>query len=115
MDENPSYVFFREMSGDGPIGAEGVVLTPGRSLAVDRNFIPLGAPLFLVAADRDAALRRLVVAQDIGGAISGPVRGDVFWGFGEEAEARAGVMRARGLYYLLLPKTVAPPLLALTP
>ena len=115
MDENPSYVFFREMSGDSPIGAEGVALTPGRSLAVDRSFIPLGAPLFLVAADKDAALRRLLIAQDIGGAISGPVRGDVFWGFGEEAEARAGVMRARGLYYLLLPKTVAAPLIALTP
>jgi membrane-bound lytic murein transglycosylase A len=115
MDENPSYVFFREMNGDGPIGAEGVVLTPGRSLAVDRNFIPLGAPLFLATSDHDAALRRLVVAQDTGGAIGGPVRGDVFWGFGEEAEARAGVMRARGLYYLLLPKTVTPPLLALAP
>ncbi len=115
MDENPSYVFFREMNGDGPLGAEGVVLTPGRSLAVDRNLIPLGAPLFLVASDRGEELRRLVVAQDTGGAISGPVRGDVFWGFGEEAETRAGAMRARGRYYLLLPKPGTAPLLAVAP
>jgi membrane-bound lytic murein transglycosylase A len=109
MDENPSYVFFREMTGDGPIGSEGVVLTPGRSLAVDRNFIPLGMPLFLVATDNGAALQRLMVAQDTGGAITGPVRGDVFWGFGEDAEARAGGMRARGSYYLLLPRPLTPP------
>jgi membrane-bound lytic murein transglycosylase A len=108
MDENPSYVFFRELSGDGPLGSEGVVLTPGRSLAVDRNFIPLGAPIFLVATNGEAPLRRLVIAQDTGGAIGGPVRGDVFWGFGEDAEAIAGRMRARGRYYLLLPKTIAP-------
>lgn len=114
MDENPSYVFFRELNGDGPVGTEGVVLTPGRSLAVDRNFVPLGAPVFLVASDNGAALRRLMVAQDTGGAITGPVRGDVFWGFGEEAESRAGTMRARGSYYLLLPKSIAPPRLAAT-
>ncbi len=104
MDENPSYVFFRERAGDGPLGAEGIVLTPGRSLAVDRNFIPLGAPLYLVTDN--PALRRLMVAQDTGGAIAGPVRGDVFWGFGPEAEAKAGAMRARGHYYILLPKRV---------
>jgi membrane-bound lytic murein transglycosylase A len=114
MDENPSYVFFREQSGDGPIGAEGVVLTPGRSLAVDRNFVPLGAPVFLVATDNGAALRRLMVAQDTGGAITGPVRGDVFWGFGDEAEKRAGTMRAAGVYYVLLPKSAMLPRLATT-
>jgi len=107
MDENPSYVFFKELEGDGPLGAEGVVLTPGRSLAVDRSFVPLGAPLFLDASDNGTALKRLMIAQDTGGAISGPVRGDVFWGFGDEAEARAGGMRARGRYYLLLPRSVA--------
>jgi membrane-bound lytic murein transglycosylase A len=84
------------------LGSEGVVLTPGRSLAVDRNFIPLGTPLFLVSDD--PPLNRLMVAQDTGGAISGPVRGDVFWGFGADAEAKAGAMRAHGRYYLLLPK-----------
>lgn len=104
MDQDPSYVFFRELKGDGPIGAEGVVLTPGRSLAVDRDFVPLGVPVFLDAGE---GLRRLMVAQDTGGAIRGPVRGDVFWGFGPEAEARAGAQKATGSYYLLLPKSVA--------
>jgi membrane-bound lytic murein transglycosylase A len=107
MDENPSYVFFRELRGDGPIGAEGVVLTPGRSLAVDAAFLPLGVPLWLDIAQEERALRRLVVAQDTGGAIRGPVRGDLFWGFGAEAETEAGKMRARGVYYLLLPKRLA--------
>jgi len=109
MKENSSYVFFKEQQGDGPIGAQGVVLTPGRSLAVDRAFIPLGAPLWLDVADKASRLQRLMVAQDTGGAIRGPVRGDVFWGFGKEAEERAGSMRAQGVYYLLLPKTVSPP------
>lgn len=112
MDENPSYVFFRETGGDGPIGGEGVVLTPRRSLAVDAKFIPLGAPVYLTAMGGAIELERLMVAQDVGGAISGPVRGDVFWGFGAEAEAKAGVMRARGRYYLLLPKSVTPHVVA---
>jgi membrane-bound lytic murein transglycosylase A len=112
MDENPSYVFFRELPSDGPIGSEGVVLTAGRSLAVDRNFIPLGAPIYLAIDDSASPLQRLMVAQDIGGAINGPVRGDVFWGFGADAEMRAGAMRARGKYYLLLPKDVTLPGLA---
>ncbi len=108
MDQNPSYVFFREQT-DGPIGSEGVVLTPERSLAVDRNFMPLGAPVYLDINNGGAALRRLMVAQDTGGAITGPVRGDVFWGFGPDAETRAGNMRAQGRYFLLLPKTVTLP------
>jgi membrane-bound lytic murein transglycosylase A len=93
------------------------VLTPGRSLAVDDSFIPLGAPVFLDASDTNAQVqvRRLLVAQDTGGAITGPVRGDLFWGFGPEAEARAGVMRANGSYYLLLPKTFTPPRLVAVP
>lgn len=113
MDQNPSYVFFRETSGPGPVGSEGVVLTPRRSLAVDRNFIPLGTPVFLSASQPQPPLRidRLMVAQDTGGAIAGPVRGDVFWGFGRDAAAKAGVMRARGHYYLLLPKGFTPPAL----
>jgi peptidoglycan lytic transglycosylase A len=108
--EDPSYVFFREVHGDGPIGAEGVVLGGGRSLAVDRRFLPLGAPVWLEADERFAAaegVRRLMVAQDTGGAIKGPVRGDVFWGTGQAAGARAGVMNASGGYYLLLPRAVA--------
>jgi len=109
LDANPSFVFFREVSGDGPIGAEGVVLTPGRSLAVDTKFLPLGAPFWLDIADDSGALQRLVIAQDTGGAIHGPVRGDFFWGHGPEAEQRAGTMRAHGGYYLMLPKTVSVP------
>ena len=108
--QNPSYVFFRELRGDGPIGAEGVVLTAERSLAVDRAFIALGIPIWVEAEERFASadpVRRLVVAQDIGGAIKGPVRGDLFWGTGSAAAWRAGAMNARGRYYLLLPREVA--------
>jgi len=110
MDENPSYVFFRELTGEGPVGAQGVVLSAGRSLAVDRTFLPLGVPLWLDLDDPkegNGKLRRLVVAQDTGGAIRGPVRGDLFWGFGPEAAERAGMMKDRGTYYLLLPRDVA--------
>jgi membrane-bound lytic murein transglycosylase A len=110
MNQNPSYVFFREMSGDGPIGAQGVVLTAGRSLAVDRAFLPLGVPLWLDledAGEENGRLRRLVLAQDTGGAIRGPVRGDLYWGFGPQAAERAGTMKDRGTYYLLLPRDVA--------
>ena len=108
--ENPSYVFFREVKGDGPIGAEGAVLSAERSLAVDHAFIGFGIPVWLEADERFAAaqsVRRLMVAQDTGGAIKGPVRGDVFWGTGEAAGIRAGIMNASGRYYLLLPRAVA--------
>jgi membrane-bound lytic murein transglycosylase A len=108
--EDPSYVFFREIRGDGPIGSEGVVLTAERSLAVDRSLIGLGIPIWLEADERfapDERVRRLLVAQDTGGAIRGPVRGDVFWGIGPAAGSRAGVMNARGRYYVLLPRAVA--------
>lgn len=107
MAENPAYIFFRELTGEGPLGAQGVVLTPGRSLAVDPAFMPYGAPVWLDAGGADAPLRRLLIAQDTGGAIRGPVRGDVFWGFGDDAAARAGTMRLTGRYYLLLPRSVA--------
>lgn len=107
--ENPSFVFFREITGDGPIGAQRVVLTPERSLAVDRAFLPLGLPIWLEAQERFSAgkYRRLLIAQDTGGAIKGPVRGDLFWGYGPAAASGAGAMNARGHYYLLLPRTVA--------
>jgi membrane-bound lytic murein transglycosylase A len=111
---NPSYVFFLELVGDGPLGAQGVALTPGRSLAVDRRFLPLGAPIWLdimapsaVPGAPDRVLRRLVIAQDTGGAIKGPLRGDLFWGFGPEAESIAGRMKHTGGYVLLLPKALA--------
>ncbi|MGD9616651.1 MAG: murein transglycosylase A [Alphaproteobacteria bacterium] len=114
--DNPSYVFFREIPslrdglGEGPLGAQQVPLTAGRSLAVDRAFFPLGLPLWIEVRQRFAphdTIRRLVVAQDTGGAIKGPVRGDLFWGHGKEAAEGAGAMNARGRYYLLLPKSVA--------
>jgi membrane-bound lytic murein transglycosylase A len=109
MRENPSYVFFKEIAGDGPLGSEGVVLTARRSLAVDRVFIPLGMPIWLDAQERflPGAERGLVIAQDTGGAIKGPVRGDLFWGSDAAAAIAAGRMNAAGRYYLLLPKTVA--------
>jgi membrane-bound lytic murein transglycosylase A len=108
--EDPSYVFFREVKGDGPVGAEKVVLTAERSLAVDRAFIPLGVPIWLDADEQflpNQSVRRLVVAQDTGGAIKGPVRGDLYWGSGSAAGARAGEMDAHGSYYLLLPRALA--------
>ncbi len=111
MKRNKSFVFFRVVDGAGPIGAQDVALTPGRSLAVDTAHIPLGAPLWLVTTEPgDQAkqpLRRLVVAQDTGSAIRGPVRGDLFWGFGEAAGDKAGRMRERGIYFLLLPRSAA--------
>ncbi|MEX2642439.1 MAG: MltA domain-containing protein [Acetobacterales bacterium] len=110
MAGNPSFIFFRKLEGDGPVGALGVPLTPGHSLAVDRTFMPLGAPVWLDAndpLDPQVRLRRLMVAQDTGGAIRGPVRGDVFWGAGDDAEERAGRMKSSGRYWLLLPKAVA--------
>ncbi len=112
MDRNASYIFFRELSGAGPVGAQGVALTPGRSLAVDRKFMPLSAPVWLDtvvpdAAGGERALRRLLIAQDTGGAIRGPVRGDVFWGHGDAAAEIAGRMKRRGRYFLLLPRAVA--------
>jgi membrane-bound lytic murein transglycosylase A len=107
--DNPSFVFFREITGDGPVGAERVALTAGRSLAVDRAFIPLGLPIWLEVQERfvPEIIRRLVIAQDAGGAIKGPVRGDLFWGHGTAAATGAGAMNASGRYYLLLPLDIA--------
>ena len=105
MRENPRYVFFRLVSGEGPVGTAGVALTAGRSLAVDPEFVPLGVPLWLDTSEPDGTpLRRLMVAQDSGAAIKGAVRGDVFWGAGEAAFDKAGRMNRRGSYYLLLPR-----------
>jgi len=109
MRRNARFIFFRWIEGEGPIGAQGVALTPGRSLAVDPAFLPLGVPLFLDTTwpASDKPLRRLVVAQDIGGAIKGPLRGDFYWGSGEAALEQAGRMKQELRLYLLLPKAVA--------
>ena len=103
MATNPSYVFFREIRGEGPVGAQGVALTTERSLAVDRLHLPLGVPVWLdamvpAAAPEAPDERRqwLLVAQDTGGAIRGAVRGDVYWGSGERAKSIAGRMAHRG-------------------
>jgi membrane-bound lytic murein transglycosylase A len=113
MATNRSYVFFRELEGDGPVGTMGVALTPGRSLAVDRKFLPLGVPVWLDGlapepfSEGELPLQRLLVTQDTGGAIKGPVRGDVFWGHGPEAEEVAGRMKHQGRLWILLPDDVA--------
>jgi membrane-bound lytic murein transglycosylase A len=102
MRENRSWVFFRELTGDGPLGALGVPVRRGASIAADPRFVPLGAPVWL-DLDRDEA-DGLWVAQDTGGAIKGANRFDTFWGAGEEARAIAGTMSGRGAALLLLPK-----------
>lgn len=108
LNENPSYVFFRELpaNGDGPPGALGAPLTAGRSIAVDPRAVPLGAPVFLATTEPNSTipLNRLMVAQDTGGAIKGAVRADFYWGSGAEAAQQAGRMRQRGQMWVLLPK-----------
>jgi membrane-bound lytic murein transglycosylase A len=102
MNENPSWVFFRELTGPGPLGALGVPVTGRASVAADPKYVPLGAPVFL-SLDR-AEPNGLWIAQDTGGAIKGANRFDSFWGAGEEARAIAGGMAARGSALLLLPR-----------
>ena len=119
LDANPSYVFFKELApresdsaaagaglAVGPPGALGVPLTPRRSIAVDPRFVALGAPVYLSTTmpNADTPLERLVIAQDTGGAIRGPVRADFFWGFGAEAGSLAGKMRQQGRMWVLLPR-----------
>ncbi|MCJ2180387.1 murein transglycosylase A [Novosphingobium album (ex Hu et al. 2023)] len=102
MDENKSYVFFRELTGDGPLGALNVPVRPHSSLASDPHFVPLGAPVWLDLDRREAS--GLWIAQDTGGAIKGPNRFDTFWGAGDAARTTAGGMSAHGQALLLLPK-----------
>jgi membrane-bound lytic murein transglycosylase A len=113
VNGDPSYVFFREIpnTGDGPIGALGIPLTAGRSLAVDPRTTPLGFPVFISTRDpaRGHVLNRLMLAQDTGGAIRGAVRADYFWGFGERAFVQASRMKEDGKMWLLLPKAQSRP------
>ena len=101
MRENKSFVFFRELTGAGPLGAMGVAVTGHVSVAADPAFVPLGAPVFL-QLDRTEA-NGLWVAQDTGGAIKGSNRFDTFWGAGDDARRIAGGMSGRGKAWLLLP------------
>ena len=105
MRENPSYIFFKELTGAGPLGAMGVAVTPRGTVAADPKFVPLGAPVFLTMDRTDAS--GLWVAQDTGGAIKGANRFDTFWGAGQDAQVTAGGMSASGQALILLPKGVA--------
>lgn len=102
LRQNRSYVFFREITGDGPVGALGVPVRAQSSVAVDPAFVPLGAPVWLSLDRREAD--GLWIAQDTGGAIKGANRFDTFWGAGGEARGTAGGMSARGQALLLLPR-----------
>lgn len=109
LNSNPSYVFFRELPGNlpGPLGALGVPILGERVIAVDPKYTPLGAPVFLSTTEPNSAkpLKRLMMAQDTGGAIKGGVRADFFWGAGVEAGNKAGAMKQTGTMWVLLPKT----------
>ncbi|MBO9377725.1 hypothetical protein GG804_13195 [Sphingomonas histidinilytica] len=105
MRENKSWVFFRELTGPGPIGAMNVAVTGRVTVAADPAFVPLGAPVIL-QLDRSEA-NGLWVAQDTGGAIKGANRFDTFWGAGEQARTIAGGMSGRGQAWLLIPRAAA--------
>jgi membrane-bound lytic murein transglycosylase A len=117
LNANPRYVFFREEPladpAAGPLGAQGVALTPGRSIAIDKAAVPYGTPVWLDTTEPQPwsatpppprTLQRLVVAQDTGSAIVGAVRADYFWGWGEGAEERAGRMKQPLRMWVLLPR-----------
>jgi membrane-bound lytic murein transglycosylase A len=113
FNANPSYIFFKEERlpdpSIGPKGALGVPLTTARSVAIDPQFLPLGAPVWLATtrAGSEAPLQRLMMGQDTGGAIRGAVRADFFYGFGKEAAESAGLMKQPGQVWVLLPKAAA--------
>lgn len=115
LNANPSVVFFREEAlpdpALGPKGSLGVPLTAGRSIAIDPRQLPLGAPVYLAVKDPDGLpIDRLVLAQDTGGAIRGTLRADFFFGLGPDAGDKAGRMRSQGEFWLLWPKSAAPPM-----
>jgi peptidoglycan lytic transglycosylase A len=112
MWQNESFIFFRELKGrdgaDGPLGALNVPLTPGRSLAVDTAFHTLGTPIYVAApslkhAGKKGGFNRLMVAQDVGSAIKGPERGDIYFGSGDKAGRLAGITKNEGNFFVLLP------------
>ena len=119
MRENRSFIFFRELGdlgdADGPLGAAGVPLTAGRSLAVDRTLMTFHMPIFVTAptlpdlADPDRPFRRLMIAQDTGSAILGPTRGDIFVGSGSAAGSLAGRIRHEARMVVLAPREMASP------
>lgn len=106
MHKNPSYVFFKEANSPEIKGAHAVALTPERSLAIDRKFIPFGALMWVETTSPLNNLRynKLMVSQDTGGAIKGVVRGDIYFGQGYVAQKNASYMNSIGRYFILLPK-----------
>lgn len=115
INQNKSFIFFRKLNLDGALGSQGVALTPGYSMAIDKEWIPMGAPLWLNTTrpdsknpDSNKPMQRLMIAQDTGGAIKGKVRGDVFWGGGDRATLIAGHMKNEGHYWLLIPRHALP-------
>ncbi len=105
--QNQDFIFFSERSEGGPIGAQGVILTPDRSAAVDRSIIPLGTPLWLettLTSDDDSHWAHAMTAQDVGSAIKGKVRADIFFGAGEEAAKKAGHQNAGGKLFVFVPR-----------
>lgn len=111
MRKNDRYVFFKDTGRSGAVGAQGVALTSGRSMAVDPAFVPYGMPIYIDTTrpapnkpGETMTFRRLMVAQDTGAAIKGPVRGDVFFGAGSAAADTAGRMNSSGRWWLLVPK-----------
>lgn len=125
MQQNASYVFFREMANDtkGPLGALEIPLTVGRSLAVDPSVHTLGSPIYISAptlthAQKGKPYNRLMVAQDVGSAIKGPERGDIYFGSGDKAGRIAGITKHPGHFYALLaraPEPVEQPAIKATP
>jgi peptidoglycan lytic transglycosylase A len=115
MWQNESFVFFRELTGHkdsmGPLGAMSVPLTPGRSLAVDTGYHTLGTPIYVAAPTlkhagknaKTSGFNRLMVAQDVGSAIKGPERGDIYFGSGDKAGRLAGITKNEGSFFVLLP------------
>lgn len=113
LNQNKSFVFFEKMKKNAAFGSQGTELTPGYSMAVDLKWVPVGAPVWLTTyrpdehvIDKKHPFQRLMIAQDTGGAIRGPVRGDIYWGAGKKATSIAGRMKHPGQYWLLLPKLV---------
>ncbi|APC97732.1 murein transglycosylase A [Francisella frigiditurris] len=109
LNYDPSFVFFKYLNAKNAVGAQGVELTPGYSLAVDSKYYLYGIPIWLETdyykdeQQNKENINRLMIAQDTGGAIRGPIRGDVFWGHGPEAEFNAGHMKNYGNIWILLP------------
>jgi len=115
--QNRSFVFFRVVGLDGdrePIGAQGLSLTPGRSIAVDKALHAYGTPFFIEGdlpidtAKSNTALRRLMIAQDTGSAIVGPARADLYWGAGDQAGRIAGRIKNSARFAMLIPRDIDP-------